>query len=421
MSITELRPRTPAETALVSLAEASGSNEDARRGAIEALRREGLPHRRVEAWHYTDLRALMGRRLGKDQAIEALGGRTAGAAETVLAPLVAGSTVVDLDAPERAPAPFGVSIAASTGLADWHVSPNHLDRSVDTVRLVNAAFGARSVTIAVADKTELAAPIEMHSGIGAQSHSGVTVGVGNGAKAVFVERIEGGGSPAPSSAVSHLTIGDDAEVLWVIDQSKDAGAAHLGQLNVSVGANASFKLFLLNAGGSLVRQEVHVVTAGEGSEIKMRGVNLLSKDQHVDVTTTLRHTYPNTTATETFRNVLMGGHGVFQGMIKVAREAQKTDAKMACNTLLLSEDADFSAKPELEIFADDVQCGHGATAGEINADHLFYLMSRGIPEPQAKSLLVKAFVDELVEELEAEEALGAALTAKIDAWLDVSH
>ncbi|MBP0617090.1 Fe-S cluster assembly protein SufD [Jiella mangrovi] len=421
MSVTELRPRTPAETALVQLAEAAGSDEDARRGAIEALRREGLPHRRVEAWHYTDLRGLMGRRLGKGEAVEAIAANAPGDTGSVLSPLVAGSTVVDLDMAENANAPAGVTIAASSDLADWHESPNHLDRPVDTVRLVNAAFGARAATITVAEKADLTAPVELRSGIGAKAHSAVKVNVGGGAKAVFVERIEGSGSPAPSSAVSHLTIGDGAEVLWVIDQAKDETAAHLGQLNVSVGADATFKLFLLNAGGSLVRQEVHVVTAGEGSEIVMRGVNLLKTEQHVDVTTTLRHTFANTTATETFRNVLMGGHGVFQGMIKVAREAQKTDAKMACNTLLLSEDGDFSAKPELEIFADDVQCGHGATAGEINPDHLFYLMSRGIPGPQAKALLVKAFVDELVEELEVEEALGAALTAKIDAWLDASH
>ncbi|MCQ0986194.1 Fe-S cluster assembly protein SufD [Jiella sp. LLJ827] len=421
MSVTELRPRTPAETALVNLAEAAGADEDARRSAIEALRREGLPHRRVEAWHYTDLRALMGRRLGKDQAIEAIAAKEAGSTESVLAPLVAGSTVVDLDRSEAASAPTGVSISASDDLADWHETPNHLDRPVDTIRVVNAAFGARIAKIAVAEGTEFASPIEMRSGIGAQSHAGCSVEVGNGAKATFVERIEGGGSPAPSSGVSYLTVGDGAEVLWIIDQAKDSGAAHLGQLNVTVGADATFKLFLLNSGGGLVRYEIHAVTAGEGSEIRLRGVNLLENDQHLDVTTTLRHTYPNTTATETFRNVVTGGHGVFQGMIKVAREAQKTDAKMACNTLLLSQDGDFSAKPELEIFADDVQCGHGATAGEINADHLFYLMSRGIPAPQAKALLVKAFVDEVVEELETEDAIAEALVAKIDAWLERSH
>src|SRR6185312_4483763 len=132
------------------------------------------------------------------------------------------------------------------------------------------------------------------------------------------------------------------------------------------------------------------------------------------------HSVAHTTATEIFRNVVMGGQGVFQGMIKVAKGAQKTDARLACNSLLLSDEGDFFAKPELEIFADDVQCGHGATAGEIDANHLFYLMSRGIPRREARSLLVKAFVKEVVEELEHEGAIEA-LEARIDAWLATDH
>ncbi|MCB8839871.1 Fe-S cluster assembly protein SufD [Aurantimonas sp. VKM B-3413] len=421
MSVTELRPRTPAETALVDLAASTGTDEDARRAAIEALRREGLPHRRIEAWHYTDLRALMGRRLGKDESlVQAIADKGVPGGDTVLSPFISGSTIVDLGQPLAATLPTGVKIAETEDLADWRSAPNHLDRPIDTIRVVNAAFGARASDISIADGAELAAPIELRGDVGRQAHSYVRVGVGAGAKATVVERVEGGGSPAPSTGIAELAVGDGAEVLWIVDQEKDAGAAHLGQLNVSVGVDATFRLFLLNAGGGLVRYEVHTVTAGEGSDVQIRGVNLLEHDQHVDVTTTLNHTYANTTATETFRNVVTGGHGVFQGMIKVSQGAQKTDAKMACNTLLLSDEGDFSAKPELEIFADDVQCGHGATAGEINADHLFYLMSRGIPEPQARALLIKAFVAEVVEELE-DEVAGAALMDRIDAWLDRSH
>ncbi|MEX6507941.1 Fe-S cluster assembly protein SufD [Jiella sp. M17.18] len=421
MSVTELRPRTPAETALVDLAAATGTDVDARRAAIEALRREGLPHRRIEAWHYTDLRALMGRRIGKDEGLlEAVADRENPGGETVLAPFVPGATVVDLDQPLSASLPEDVTVAETEDLADWRKSPNHLDRPVDTIRVINAAFGARATDLSVADGADLAAPVELRSGVGLQSHAYARVRIGAGAKATLVERIEGGGSPAPSTGICDLSIGDGAEVLWVVDQEKQPGAAHLGQLNVTVGTDATFRLFVLNAGGGLVRYEVHTVTAGEGGDIQIRGVNLLEHDQHVDVTTTLNHTFPNTTATETFRNVVTGGHGVFQGMIKVSKGAQKTDAKMACNSLLLSDDGDFSAKPELEIFADDVQCGHGATAGEINADHLFYLMSRGIPEPQARALLIKAFVAEVVEELE-DEAVDTALMGRIDAWLERSH
>jgi len=132
----------------------------------------------------------------------------------------------------------------------------------------------------------------------------------------------------------------------------------------------------------------------------------------------LGHNVPHTSSTEIIRNVLFDkASGVFQGMIKVAPDAQKTDAKMACNTLLMSDDADFSVKPELEIFADDVICGHGATVSDIDRNHLFYLMARGVPENRARAMLVNAFVAEIVEELE-EEKLVEALEGVISDWLE---
>ncbi|MEC5290782.1 Fe-S cluster assembly protein SufD [Aurantimonas sp. C2-6-R+9] len=416
MNVHQMNPRTPAETALIERAESTGVVADAKDSAVEALRRDGLPNRRVEAWHYTDLRLLMSRL--EDKGTAAAG--PSGEGSTLLSPLLPNSHVVEIGAPDNGAIPVGVTVSAITESADWSRSPNHLDRPVDTIRLLNASFGAAAVAIEIAPNTNVTAPLELRSQAGDRSHGLARCTVGAGAKAVFVERIEGAASPTPSTGVSHLAIGEGADVLWIVDQAKGASAAHLGQLNVELGTDASFRMFVLNTGGALVRYEVHAETMGEGGDIKIRGVNLIEKGQHIDVTTTLRHTAPHTTATETFRNVVTGGHGVFQGMIKVAKEAQKTDAKMACNTLLLSDDGDFSAKPELEIFADDVQCGHGATAGEINADHLFYLMSRGIPEQSARALLVKAFVAEIVEELE-HEAAEDALMQRIDTWLERSH
>ena len=144
-------------------------------------------------------------------------------------------------------------------------------------------------------------------------------------------------------------------------------ATYLGQFNAWIGKDARFSLFVMNAGGKLVRQEVRVATKGEGSDFQLRGVNLLSGETHTDVTMVLDHAVPHTTSRELVRNVVTGrAHGVFQGRINVHQVAQKTDAKMACNTLLLSDDGEFSTKPELEIFADDVACGHGATVTEID-------------------------------------------------------
>jgi Fe-S cluster assembly protein SufD len=168
-----------------------------------------------------------------------------------------------------------------------------------------------------------------------------------------------------------------------------------------------------------VRQEIIGEVIGEGADFQLRGVNLLAGDTHTDVTMVLDHKVPHTTSEEIVRNVVMDkSQGAFQGQIKVHKRAQKTDARMACNTLLLSDEGGFSTKPELEIFADDVQCGHGATVAEIDHNHLFYMMSRGISDKDARRLLVKAFVREIIEDLE-DETLVEALEDKLDHWFEL--
>ncbi|MCC0029516.1 MAG: SufD family Fe-S cluster assembly protein [Brucellaceae bacterium] len=190
------------------------------------------------------------------------------------------------------------------------------------------------------------------------------------------------------NAVTSLEVGEGADVTWLIVQEHGNAATHLGQFNARLAADAKLTLFILNAGTRFARQEVNVRAEGEGGNFQMRCVNLLAGDCHNDVTMVLDHIAPATDSVEIVRNVVMDrAQGVFQGQIRVAREAQKTDARMACNSLLLSDDAGYSAKPELEIFADDVACGHGATVAEIDHDHLFYLMSRGVPEREARGLL----------------------------------
>jgi len=184
---------------------------------------------------------------------------------------------------------------------------------------------------------------------------------------------------------------------------------------------AKLTLFIVNAGVKLLRQEVNVDVAGRGGDFQLRGINLLNGRSHTDITMDVQHVEEASTSTEILRNVVMGrARGVFQGMIRVNQQAQKTDARMSCNSLILSDEAEFDAKPELEIFADDVACGHGATVVDINHEHLFYLMARGIPEPQARGLLIKAFVNELAEEIE-DENLQQTIKSVIDTWLTDNH
>ncbi|MEJ6783214.1 Fe-S cluster assembly protein SufD [Aminobacter sp. Piv2-1] len=398
--------RTPAEAALVdafgerlSLLPGDGTVTVKRDDAIEQIK-AGLPTRRVEAWHYTDLRRLLA-------AVPAF---DATAKASSVAPLLEGSTVASIA--------NGVSTAAAgiDGVTFQRLSDKLTDGSYapalvtygkdDAIGAINTAFVADGYFVDIEAGARLEKPIELQNiQAGGQSHVRLPVRVGAGARATIVERQTGEGAGLVSS-VSQLLLGDDAEVLWLIVQEQPETATHLAQFKAELGKNARLTLFIMNAGGKLVRQEVIVKTVGEGADFKLRGVNLLAGDTHVDVTMVLDHAVPHTTSTEVVRNVVTGrAKGVFQGRINVHQVAQKTDAKMACNTLLLSDDGEFSTKPELEIFADDVACGHGATVTEIDRNHLFYLMARGVDEKTARGLLIRAFLAEVIEELEDESVV----------------
>ncbi|MFU0503550.1 Fe-S cluster assembly protein SufD [Pseudaminobacter sp. NGMCC 1.201702] len=409
--------RTAAETALldafgerISLLPGDGAVTVKRDDAIEALK-AGFPTKRVESWHYTDLRRLLTAVPAHDEAADA----------KPLAPVLDGSTVFSVlngTASQKIAPVEGVSVQAlAEKLTDGSFAAAlDLYGKDDAIGALNAAFVADGYFVDIAAGAELGAPIELQNvQAGGQTHVRFPVRVGDGAKATIVERQTGTGS-ALTSSVSQLLIGDDAEVRWLIVQEQPDVATHLAQFKAKLGKNAKLTLFIMNAGGKLVRQEVVVDAAGEGADFTLRGINLLAGDTHTDVTMVLDHSVPHTTSTEVIRNVVTGkARGVFQGRINVAQYAQKTDAKMACNTLLLSDDGEFAAKPELEIFADDVQCGHGATVTEINRNHLFYLMARGVDEKTARGLLVRAFVAEVIEELEDEPVVDA-LEERLAEW-----
>ena len=158
---------------------------------------------------------------------------------------------------------------------------------------------------------------------------------------------------------------------------------------------------------------------GEDTVANIRGATLIKGRQHADTTLLATHIARNCQSREVFKSVLDGeAHGVFQGRIVVRPGAQKTDAKMMTRALLLSERAEADNKPELEIFADDVQCGHGATAGALDGDLKFYLMARGVPEAEAEALLIQAFLGEAIEGVE-HAGLREALLDQVAAWLKV--
>lgn len=386
----------------------------ARDTLISDFKDAGLPTRRVEAWHYTDLKALL-------RAVPAF---DPAASAAKASPLVEGSTVLSVVnglADARATVE-GVTVRTfKDALADGTAAGGLAARDGDdTIGRINGSFVRDGFVLDIAAGTELAAPLEIQTVQNAgQTHTRFPVAFGANTKGTIIERHTAVGENAAFvTSISDIALGDGADITWVILQTQGAADTHLGQIRITLGADAQLRLYVINAGGKLVRQEIHVVVAGEGTDLKLRGINLLGGETHNDVTFTVGHDVPNTTSTEVIRNVIFDrARGVFQGQIRVAPDAQKTDAKMSCNTLLLSDEADFSAKPELEIFADDVQCGHGATVIDIDHVQLFYLMARGIPENKARAMLVNAFVAEIVEELE-DEPLVEALEGVIAAWLD---
>ncbi|TCR82151.1 Fe-S cluster assembly protein SufD [Rhizobium sp. BK376] len=410
---------TAAETALIEafnnqFGELPGNGDvvAVRDRLLDDLKTSGLPTRRVEAWHYTDLKNLL-RSVPPE--------KRDGSKE--LPPVVEGSDLLAVIQGQT-------SRASVKGLTVRQYAEDLVDGAAagalealgndDAIGRINGSFVRDGYIIEIPEGAELESPLEIQfAHAGGQLHTRLPVMIGGSVKATIVERHQAvTGDAALVSAVSDVTIGDGAEVTWIILQQQGSDDTHLGQIRLDLGADVKLKLFVINAGGKLVRQELHIKASGEGSELVIRGVNLLGGDTHTDVTMVLGHNVPNTTSTEVFRNVVFDrARGVFQGMIRVAPDAQKTDAKMSCNTLLMSDDAEFSAKPELEIFADDVQCGHGATVADIDENHLYYLMARGIPKNKARAMLVNAFVAEIVEELD-DESLVEALEGIISTWLE---
>jgi Fe-S cluster assembly protein SufD len=434
----EIRPiKTAAETALAaSFAAAKRALPGA--GAVAALREDafrrfesdGLPHRRVEEWKYTDLRALM--RDAKplagmpDAAAKARAGHAIAALAAIEARrivFVDGAFVPELSDLAGLEAGLTIrSLAQALASGDPQVAA-HLGKVVptgDVAVALNTAFMGDGAVIHVAAGAALARPIHLvfanSGGEPASVFIRSLVVIERGGRAMLVESHEGSGEHQVNTALE-LRVGEDAHVDHVKITGAGAGALHISTLMAAIGAHARFNEFLFTAGAAVVRNQLFVRFDGEGAIAGIRGASLLKGRQHADTTLVADHAVPACTSRDMFKSVLdEEGRSVFQGKIIVRPHAQKTDAKMATHALLLSDMAEADNKPELEIFADDVQCGHGATSGELDEDLLFYLEARGIPAKEAQALLIQAFVGEAVEGIE-HAGLRDALMDQVVAWL----
>ncbi|MGA7807228.1 Fe-S cluster assembly protein SufD [Bradyrhizobium sp.] len=408
----------------------AGRVAEVRRQAFEAFERLGLPHRRIEEWKYTDLRALM-REIKplapKPDAAALARARTAlqshaveGASKLVL---VDGVFVPELSDAAGA----GVSVrtlreilenAGSQAVADLLIT-----NPPDVMISLNAALATDGVVVGIAEGAALAHPIQIIHVATAASASAFTrslLQIGKGGRVTLVESFvaaEGATAYQANDAVI-LSIGDGAELSQVRLMADAADAVNITSQIFTVGARAKVNLFNMTSGGAVSRLQGFITMAGEGAELSVNGVNLLKATQHGDTTLVVDHAVPDCTSREVFRAVVDDrAHSVFQGRIIVRPDAQKTDGKMMTRALLLSDEAEADNKPELEIFADDVSCGHGATAGALDDNLLFYLRARGLPEKEAQALLIQAFVGEAIETI-ADDALREFAMAVAARWLE---
>jgi Fe-S cluster assembly protein SufD len=433
----DVRPiKTPAETALsVAFATAKGKLPGAaalREIAFKRFETTGLPHRRVEEWKYTDLRALM--RDAKplaappDAAAKARA-KNAGAAFAAVEGrrivLVDGAFVPELS--ELAGLEPGLTIrsmaqALATGDAAVAKRLGQVVPTDNVAVALNTALMGDGVVIEVAPGAALTRPLHLvffnAGGPPASVFTRSLAVIGKGARAMLIESHEGAaGSDYQVNTALEIAVGDEAHVDHIKITGEGAGTLHVSSLMAAIGAHARFNEFLFTTAAAVVRNQLFVHFKGEETVAGIRGATLLNAKQHVDTTLVADHTARACISREVFKTVLDGeSRGVFQGKIIVQPHAQKTDAKMSAHALLLSEEAEADSKPELEIFADDVQCGHGATTGALDDDLLFYLRARGIPAKEAESLMIQAFVGEAIDGIE-HAGLRDTLIDRVAAWL----
>ncbi|WP_439363162.1 Fe-S cluster assembly protein SufD [Bradyrhizobium sp. DASA03005] len=397
-----------------------------RREAFETYERLGLPHRRIEEWKYTDLRALVGEMLPLAAAPDSAALKRA--ADAVKAHAIAGARkLVLVDGVFAAELSDVKALVAEAGFETSHEALEKdasllKTASTDAVIALNAAMATDGVVLSIADGAQLSAPIQIIHIATAASTSAFTrsqIAVGKGARVTIVETFVAAEAKAyqVNDAVI-VSVGDNADVAHIRLMDDAPDAVNVTSQFVTIGANVKFNFFNMTTGAAVSRLQGFITLAGEGSELSANGVNLLKKTEHGDTTLVVDHAVPNCVSREIFRAVIDDrAHSVFQGRIIVRPDAQKTDGKMMTRALLLSDEAEADNKPELEIFADDVSCGHGATAGALDESLLFYLKARGLPEKQAQALLIQAFVGEAIEQI-ADDTLREHVIGIAERWLE---
>jgi Fe-S cluster assembly protein SufD len=387
--------------------------------AAEVFRAQGLPTRRVEAWKYTDLRPLA--EAGFEEPLTALDTapplpRPRGRARAVF---VDGRFRPDLSGLEGAALEAG-SLAQALPRLEGRLGALAPSEELPLVAL-NTMLFEDGLLAWVPEGTD-AGVLELvsmatDSGRPAAFHPRHLIRLGRGARLTVIETAAGSaGARYLHNPVYEIEVAEGATLVHARLQQEGRQGFQLSTVQARVAAGGTYDNFTLNVGARLVRNEIHVALTGPGAACHMNGAQLLTGGQHADTTTFLDHAAPDCVSRQTYKTVLAGrSRGVFQGKILVRQAAQKTDGYQMNQALLLSPEAEMDSKPQLEIYADDVKCSHGATVGELDHGQLFYLRTRGVPEAEARSLLIEAFLVEAVEGV-TDETARDALQEAVRGW-----
>jgi Fe-S cluster assembly protein SufD len=402
--------------------------QELRRSALDRFAELGFPTVRDEAWRYTSVAPLLEAGFrpvvvpGHDGGADIEG---QGLLEQAAGPrlvFVDGRYAPALSSPGSGPRPAGLRVAGlaealaeNPALLQQHLG-RHASWERDGFTALNTAFAGDGALVALPAGLRLAAPVYLvfvaTAGVLAQPR--VLIVAAPGSEATIVQHYLGAADHASlTSAVTEIVIGEGAVVQHHVLQEEGERALHVGTVQVDQDRASSFRSSVAVMGGRLVRNNLGVLLRGERATAQLDGLYALAGTQHVDNHVTVDHAAPRCTSQQLYKGLLDGrSRAVFNGRILVRRDAQKTDASQTNKSLLLTEGPEVYSKPQLEIFADDVRCTHGAAEGQIAEDAIFYLESRGLREASARALLAYGFAREVIERIPLE-----VIRARLDGLL----
>ena len=387
-----------------------------RQSAFNIFQESGFPSTRKENWKYTDVKPITKKLFSNitnsnvvisDNEIDAILFKELECIELVF---VNGAYSEKYSNIKNLPNKLTIRNMANAFVNDEDFLKKHLSQYVNddssSFVTLNTAFIQDGVYINVPSDLTLERPISItyiskdNSNIFA-THPRNLIFMGENSKATIIENYIGiDDANYFTNAVTETSLSQGASLKHYKIQQESSNAFHIGSLNTSQNKDSRFESHSISIGGTLVRNDINARLNKEGAEIMMNGLYMTDNAQHIDNHTRVDHFKPLTQSNQNYRGVLNGkSRGVFNGKVVVHPQAQKIEAYQNNANLLLSDDAEIDTKPELEIYADDVKCNHGATIGQLDNDMLFYLRSRAIDEQTARSLLTYAFADEIINNI----------------------